>query len=454
MQNSTNVDSKYLEFIDFNKLFNWSVAHNTRNTFSYNDKYAFSKIGDVIKRNRKKAVIKDEIEYQRVTIKLYGKGVTERDRVLGKSIGTKNQFEVQPNQFIISKIDARNGAFGIVPNELSGAITTQDFLSYNIDKNLILIDYLNFLSHTSQFLEICQTASSGTTGRKRIDEKFFLDLEIPLPTIKEQEVLVKSYQKQLNEAENLEQASYSLEEQIDIFILEQLGIKLRVVKKRQSGKLYFAEFNELFNWVHSADEATFFEDLQDAKYPVTEIGLAFDFISRPWKKKEESKEYIELGGIDPNFGVMKTKTVYAKKAPSRATQTVKTGDLIIGTTRPYLKKFAIIQDKNNGDVASSGFSTIQENKEKYNLYFLNEVLKSPIGIKQFEIKMTGALYPAITQADLLELKIPLPSIDIQNNIADNIQQMKDSQKDKFQQAQQLKKQALLDFENAIFKPAE
>ena len=208
---------------------------------------------------------------------------------------------------------------------------------------------------------------------------------------------------------------------IDIFILRELGVKLREVKKRQYGKLYKVEFAELFNWVHSADEVTFFEDLEDAKYPVIKIGLAFDFISRPWKKKEESNQYIELGSIDPNFGVVDTKTIYSKRAPSRATHTVKTGDLIIGTTRPYLKRFAIIKEKNNGNVASSGFFTIQENKEKYNLYFLNEVLKSPIGIKQFKIKMTGSLYPAINRSNLLGLKIPLPPIHVQNKIAENIQ---------------------------------
>ncbi|WP_052467172.1 restriction endonuclease subunit S [Psychroserpens damuponensis] len=450
MQNNVVSSYSFLQFIEFTKFNTWDVQKNTYiNEYQFENPIYLSEILTVFRESVSHKQAKDED--LRIISKIdFGGNLYLREKnEIEKYKG--NLFLVPNNTIVYSKINVRHGC--IYLNNSNPFVVSNEYPCFTFDVKKVDGDYLILLLRSVPFKKQINSLKVGL-GKARVKVAEFLSLQIPLPSLDIQKSLVKAYLKNLNQADNLEQEATNLEEQIDILILKKLGIKLREVKKRQSGKLYFAEFNELFNWVHSADEATFFEDLQDAKYPVTEIGLAFDFISRPWKKKEESKEYIELGGIDPNFGVMKTKTVYAKKAPSRATQTVKTGDLIIGTTRPYLKKFAIIQDKNNGDVASSGFSTIQENKEKYNLYFLNEVLKSPIGIKQFEIKMTGALYPAITQSDLLELKIPLPSIDIQNKIAEGIQQMKDSQKDKFQQAQQLKKQALLDFENAIFKPAE
>ena len=99
--------------------------------------------------------------------------------------------------------------------------------------------------------------------------------------------------------------------------------------------------------------------------------------------------------------------------PSRATQFVKKGDLIIGTTRPYLKRFAIIKGQNDSHIASSGFQIIAPSKD-YNLEFLLEYIKSDFGVKQFEFYMTGALYPAITGKDLKKILIPFPPIDIQN----------------------------------------
>lgn len=448
---SSKEESSYqlLDFAEFGQLLNWSVAHNTQQGFSFNKRFEAVRIGDVIKRNRKKVSIQDNIEYQRVTIKLYGKGVTERDRAWGKNIGTKNQYEISPNQFIISKIDARNGAFGIVPESLAGAVTTQDFLSYDIAQDKIKIEFLNYLTHTEAFLQICQTASSGTTGRKRIDEKFFLSLEIPLPSLEEQASLVANYQSKNQRANQLEQEAKALDLEIEDYLLEELGVKFRKVKKRASGKLYFTTFDKISTWVQKIDETIFYEDLSKTNYSITNLGASFTFVNRSWDKKS-SKEYIELGAVDPDFGILKTKTISHNKAPSRATQIVWIGDLIIGTTRPYLKKFAIVGDKHNGNVASSGFAVIQEDTEKYNLIFLNEVLKSPIGVKQFEMKMTGALYPAITQSDLQEIQIPLPDIEKQNEIALTIQQMKMTQKQKLQEAESLKKAAIEEFEATIF----
>jgi|SRR5690554_387628 len=450
MQNSTALEYNLLNFIEYKELSFWDVKSYLGVITQSN--FDVVKLGKYIKHQNNKIKPNNFPEQDFEILGVNNKtGLFDAYIQKGKEIN--QPYKIVEDGFLAYNPYRINvGSIGLKLPEHKYKYISPAYVVFSCKSDL-LPEYLFAMFKTERFNAIINENTTGSV-RQNLSYSRLGQIEIPLPSFEIQKSIVEAYQNNLNLAVKLEQEATNLEEQIDTFILEELGVNLREVKKRKSGKLYFAEFNELFNWVHSADEATFFEDLQDAKYPVTELGLEFDFISRPWKKKEESKEYIELGGIDPNFGVMKTKTVYAKKAPSRATQTVKTGDLIIGTTRPYLKKFAIIQDKNNGDVASSGFSTIQENKEKYNLYFLNEVLKSPIGIKQFEIKMTGALYPAITQADLLELKIPLPSIDIQNKIAEGIQQMKDSQKDKFQQAQQLKKQALLDFENAIFKPAE
>ena len=102
---------------------------------------------------------------------------------------------------------------------------------------------------------------------------------------------------------------------------------------------------------------------------------------------------MELGAVDPLNGILESKKLLVRKAPSRATQKIKNGDLIIGTTRPYLKRFAIVNTQFDGNIASSGFQIIAPS-ENYNLEFLLEYLKSDYGIKQFELYMTGALYPA------------------------------------------------------------
>ncbi|WP_454974410.1 restriction endonuclease subunit S [Capnocytophaga gingivalis] len=341
------------------------------------------------------------------------------------------------------------GSIGIRKKEHLYEYISPAYVVFSCLDNL-LPDYLYLLFKTERFIKIINESTTGSV-RQNLTSEILKTLEIPLPPLSEQEAIVKNYYNKITQATTYEQQAETLEKNIETYLFEELGVSFQKYELLQIGKLHFIEFKEIENWIYNSIEMQFYKDLSKSKFPINTIGDVFDFISRNWEKKaNEDKEYIELGSIDANFGILETKTINPEKAPSRATQIVKTGDLIIGTTRPYLKKFAIIDEKYSDLVASSGFSVIEENKGKYNLYFLNEVIKSDIGIKQFEIKMTGALYPAITQTELENLKIPVPPLSKQNEIAATIATMKQEQKNKIERATLLKQQAEQEFEQTIF----
>lgn len=341
------------------------------------------------------------------------------------------------------------GSIGIRKKEHLYQYISPAYVVFSCLDNL-LPEYLYLLFRTERFIKIINESTTGSV-RQNLTSEILKTLEIPLPSISEQETIVKNYYDKITQATTYEQQAETLEKNIENYLFEELGVSFQKYEVLQIGKLHFIEFKEMENWIYNSIEMQFYKDLSKSKFPINTIGDVFDFISRNWEKEaNEDKEYIELGSIDANFGILETKTINPKKAPSRATQIVKTGDLIIGTTRPYLKKFAIIDENHSDFVASSGFSVIEENKGKYNLYFLNEVIKSDIGIKQFEIKMTGALYPAITQKELENLKIPVPPLSKQNEIAATIATMKQDQKNKIERAALLKQQAEQEFEQTIF----
>ena len=71
------------------------------------------RIGDILTRHKTPVAVQDDVAYKQVTIRTNYKGVVLRDTKMGSEIGTKNQWRVSADQFILSRIDARNGAFGI-----------------------------------------------------------------------------------------------------------------------------------------------------------------------------------------------------------------------------------------------------------------------------------------------------------------------------------------------------
>jgi len=156
-------------------------------------------------RNKTPINIESNIVYKRATIKLYGKGLSIRDEEIGSKINTKKQFLIKKDQLLLSKIDARSGAFGIVPKELDGAIITGNFWAFDINENFVNRDYLSYLLSSKKFYSICKDASSGVTNRKYLNETKFLAMEIELPKIEDQNKLIielNSYKNKIDELQN------------------------------------------------------------------------------------------------------------------------------------------------------------------------------------------------------------------------------------------------------------
>ncbi|MEY3761100.1 MAG: hypothetical protein RIR39_2591 [Pseudomonadota bacterium] len=148
------------------------------------------KVGDILHRVKDDLLINDLTTYSRITIRMNGKGVILRDSVIGADIGTKRQFIARAGQFALSKIDARNGAFGVLPKECDNAIITGNFWVFDFDMERIEPRFFEALSKTPAFVASCVGASDGTTNRQYLKEDNFLLMEFGLPPLPEQCAIV------------------------------------------------------------------------------------------------------------------------------------------------------------------------------------------------------------------------------------------------------------------------
>jgi type I restriction enzyme, S subunit len=169
------------------------------------------KVGDFLIRVKDLIPIEKDKEYKLVTIKLYHKGVQLRKRELGGNISADKMSRVKSGQFILSGIDARNGAFGIIPPELDGAVVTNDFWHFDIDKHIMSKEYFLWLTSTPFFDDICNKASDGTTNRIRLQADRFYTQELFIPDIDNQHEVVEELKKQGNKINSLKKEySYQL----------------------------------------------------------------------------------------------------------------------------------------------------------------------------------------------------------------------------------------------------
>ena len=137
-------------------------------------------------RSGRPIVVEPDAKLKQVTVRVRHQGVTERrlNKNRPRRIGTPNQVQVSAGQFVISKIDARNGACGLIPDDLDGAIVTQDFPVYDI--HAADPSYLDHLVDLPVFWRLCESVSDGTTNRVRLDLEQFDELRFPMPPLPEQ----------------------------------------------------------------------------------------------------------------------------------------------------------------------------------------------------------------------------------------------------------------------------
>ncbi len=147
-------------------------------------------LGEVLRPVSDRVELRPDDLYTQVTVRLWGKGLVLRGRVKGAEIAASYQNRVRSGQFVISKIDARHGAFGIVPPELDGAVVSNDFPAFHVDYRKATTEYVAWVSRTDWFISLCRQASEGSTNRVRLKEARFLAQTLPLPPLAEQRRIV------------------------------------------------------------------------------------------------------------------------------------------------------------------------------------------------------------------------------------------------------------------------
>lgn len=121
-----------------------------------------------------------------VTIRLNGRGAVKRGIAAGKTPAQFTGYRVRAGQFVYSRIDARNGAFAIIPSELDGAVVSKDFPVFDIHDDRVDRRYLMHFFKAGQLHHQIRSMSFGATNRQRIREDMFLSLQIPLGSLDEQ----------------------------------------------------------------------------------------------------------------------------------------------------------------------------------------------------------------------------------------------------------------------------
>ena len=318
--------------------------------------------------------------YKQITARLWGKGLTLRARVSGSKIAATKQLRARSGQFLVSRIDARHGAFGIVPDSLDGALVSNDFPCFDIDARLVAPRYFEWLSRTSSFVELCNRVSEGSTNRVRLKEEAFLNIEVSLPSPEEQRHIVKRLDRLQRLIEQRREAIAEVDADLDILLLK--------------------AFEKITAGAHHR--------------PMSEVA---PLVRRPVTEIDPDGSYPALGVRSFGRGTFHKLAVQGSDITWQKLFRIEQGDLVFSNIKAWEGAFAVAVESDHGRYGSHRYLTCVPAAGIMTARFLWYYLQSREGIEKVQLASPGSAdrNRTLGQARLAAIDVPVPPVEAQHS---------------------------------------
>src|SRR4030067_2230280 len=196
-------------------------------------KEVMTPIGNVLKIRKEKVdrILFNFSDLQPVTI--HFDGSIDRREVEPSREYTMDLYFAHPRDIVVAKIDLKNGAVTIVPDDWNNIVVTSHFAVYKPDLKKLLPEYFHRIIQTSFFKAHLWRNKVGAEGRKEVKLDYFESLEIPLPPLSIQRTVVDRWVKAQREIREAIEKVSILEKSITEMALKDAGIELYPLEKRQ-----------------------------------------------------------------------------------------------------------------------------------------------------------------------------------------------------------------------------
>ena len=442
---------KFLHLANYKDIPNWSVQYADEEDLGFTRKYPMARIGSFLGKSKDIIEIQDDVEYKQVTIKINNGGVVPRNNgetILGSKIGTKRQHVVHVGQFIMSKIDARNGAYGIVPAELEGAIVTNDFPVFDVDTSKIIPQFLVLVSTTEKFVEFARKCSSGTTNRKRIDIDAFLNQQIPLPSIEEQAAILSGYNTAINDIRKIEKKIKEYEGSIFDFLQKELNVEVFEESHVGHNKLlFFTTLSNMTRW--DCYNTSYRLSNRKKEKTIGQLIKSKPFYGAPYSaiKYNGRIRYIRITDIKEDGSL--TKDMVSADAFSEA-YLLKENDFLIARSGNTVGKTFLYSSEYGPAIFAGYLIKFELNNKIIIPQYLLIYTKSPLFKKWINSNMRVSAQPNINSKQYLDAPIIVPDMDVQAKIVRYAERIRTQINTLRSDLEQLKSNATIKFNKYLF----
>lgn len=443
------MDYKFLRFTDFKSIFQWDLKRYLNKSFK--SKYSIVALETNIEEESNKYAISEPG-------KQYGiLGVNNQtgifDAYLEDGAKIKQKYKKMKTGWIAYNPYRVNvGSIGIKKEEHRYEYISPAYVVFSC-KSSLLPDYLFLTMKTPTFNKIIKDNTTGSV-RQNLSFDTLKELTVPMPSLSEQEALIKAYKEKMQQAWELEERASQIEKEIEKYLLSELNVSITKAKLHKG--LNLIRFKDVERW----DIPFFFSSTRaSSKYDTVKLATCLDKFmisnkgqslrTETYKNPTNTYHYIGMDNVEKNTGTLIDLPKVNGSDIKSQTVSVPIGFFIYGKLRPYLNKYWI-NDTNETDIVCSSEFFVFSIKERINKLFFKYLLSSTLIQSQISDAVSGARMPRINESVFKSLLLPIPPRSIQDEIAEHINKKKGQIKQMKQQAEELRKKALEEFEKEIF----
>ena len=324
--------------------------------------------------------------YRQIGVRSHGKGIFHKDAVTGTELGDKRVFQVVPDALVVNIVFAWEQAVALTSDAEAGFIASHRFPMFTAKYGKSYLPFLRQMFLTKRGKILLEMASPGGAGRnKTLGQQEFLKLKPVVPSGAEQKKIA------------------------DAFGAVDAKLTALAAKQAALGRFKAGLMQKLFSQQirFKRDDGGDFPDWEEL--PFEKIASRGRSAFNPQKSKDRPT-LIELENIEGGTGKIVGHSDLDGQISLKST--FRTGDVLFGKLRPYLRKYA----RPNFDGVCSSEIWVLHGRKVSNA-FLFYLVQSSLFIQVANIS-TGSKMPRSDWATIADTGFEIPHPDEQAKIAD------------------------------------
>lgn len=323
---------------------------------------------------------------------------------------------LQEGDLILSKVGNSIGYFAKVSSDLGKCNISENNIgiklsSYSDIEKSFILTYLN-AKYANKL--VLRRKSGNAQPKINVDDLCRIPILI-FPKLSENiHNLIQLHEAYLN------QSILSYKQAEDI-LNKELGITNIENTKNYSVKSFsesFCKSKRLDAEYYQDKYDYFFKQIKSYKNGCNSVETYFDYVKTKCARNHSSYLYIEIGDVNIGNGDAYPNLIQTDELPDNAKTMTKIGDILVSTVRPNRGAITVIDSE--GILVSGAFTVLRNKNCGYLSETLQVLFRTEVYRNWFLKFNVGTSYPVIKDKDVLNMKVPIISKDIQMIISDKV----------------------------------